>query len=146
MGQQSWPKQFITNSEAETEQLAETLSSHFGSGDVIALHGDLGAGKTCFVRGLAKGLGSADLVNSPTFTIINQYNGHVPIYHFDVYRLQDDVEIEDLDIDHYLFDKGICIIEWAEKAIHLLPKDYWEVTINIDFEDKRTILLKQSRQ
>ncbi len=134
---------YQTNSEKETEQLAERLSSYFAPGDVIALYGNLGAGKTSFVRGLVKGLGSMDLVNSPTFTIINHYAGPVPIYHFDVFRLNDELEIEDLDIDHYLYGDGICVIEWAEKAEALLPSQYWSITINIDFQDKRSIIIKQ---
>lgn len=133
---------YKTNSEAETEALGRQLSADFRAGDVIALTGDLGAGKTCLVRGVAKGLGSRDLVNSPTFTIINQYQGRLPIYHFDVYRLNNCVEMEDLDMDDYLFGQGLCVIEWAEKAEALLPDRHWSVTISIINHKQREIVVK----
>lgn len=136
---ETWPKTYTTTSEEATEQVAAEIAKWFQAGDVIALHGELGAGKTCLVRGLAKGLGSSDLVNSPTFTIINQYQGRLPIYHFDVYRMNDVVEIEDLDLDYYLYGQGVSIIEWAEKALPLLPPDHWSITIKIDFQNTRSI-------
>lgn len=143
MQTEKWPQQFKSFSEQETEDVAASISRYFSAGDVIALHGDLGAGKTCFVRGLVKGLGSDDLVNSPTFTLVNHYDATIPVYHFDVYRLSDAMEIEDLDLDEYLYNQGITVIEWAEKASALLPPDHWSITIAIEHEDERTIKIEK---
>lgn len=94
-----------------------------GRGSVVALIGDLGAGKTCFVQGMAAGLGVSPRipVNSPTYTLLNIYEGTMPLYHFDWYRLESDAALEGLGLDEYLDGDGMCVIEWADKFPHLLP-------------------------
>ena len=120
----------ISNSEKETFEIAKSFAKSLKSGDIIALSGDLGAGKTAFVKGVAFALGCNDIVSSPTFTLVNEYTGteHM-LYHFDVYRLSN-VTAENCDwIDEYLFSDGICIIEWADNLIDILPENY--ININI---------------
>ena len=121
---------YISNNEKETFEIAKNFAKSLKSGDIIALSGDLGAGKTAFVKGVAFALGCKDIVSSPTFTLVNEYTGteHM-LYHFDVYRLSN-VNTENCDwIDEYLFSDGICIIEWADNLIDILPEDY--ININI---------------
>lgn len=121
---------YISNSEKETFEIAKSFAKSLKSGDIIALSGDLGAGKTAFVKGVAFALGCNDIVSSPTFTLVNEYTGteHM-LYHFDVYRLSN-VTAENCDwIDEYLFSDGICIIEWADNLIDILPENY--ININI---------------
>ena len=112
----------ISHSPAETIALARTLATTLRRGDVLALSGDLGAGKTHFVKGLAAGLGAAASVTSPTFTLLHEYpGGHLPLYHFDFYRLDDADEALKIGLDEYLDGDGACVIEWAEKFPALLP-------------------------
>src|SRR5262249_6807040 len=108
--------QLITSSEAETVAVARELAASLGAGSVVLLYGDLGAGKTAFVRGLAEGLGvESDAVSSPTFTIVQEYRGgRLPLFHVDLYRLDDPREIDDLGLDEIAAD-GVLAIEWAEK-------------------------------
>jgi len=102
-------------------------------GDIYALHGDLGVGKTVFTKGLAKGLGIEEAVNSPTFTILQIYDtGRLPLYHFDVYRIEDPEEMEEVGFDDYIFGKGVSIIEWPEKIEEILPEHVVSVTIEKD--------------
>lgn len=120
----------ISHSEHETFLIAEAFSKSLKPGDVIALSGDLGAGKTAFVKGVAKGLGCRDIVSSPTFTLVNEYTGkeHM-LYHFDVYRLSN-ITAENCDwIDEYLFSDGICIIEWADNLMDILPENHIKINI-----------------
>lgn len=110
-----------TRSAEETEALGRLLGTLLGSGDVVALSGELGAGKTVLVRGLVAGAGATGRVASPTFTLIREYPGPVPVYHADLYRLESAAELEDIGLEE-LFDRpGIVVIEWAERAIDLLP-------------------------
>ena len=112
----------ISHSPAETIALARTLAATLRRGDVLALSGDLGAGKTHFVKGLATGLGTAASVTSPTFTLLHEYpGGRLPLYHFDFYRLDDADEALRIGLDEYLDGDGACVIEWAEKFPALLP-------------------------
>ena len=112
----------ISHSPAETIALARTLAATLRRGAVLALSGDLGAGKTHFVKGLAAGLGTAASVTSPTFTLLHEYpGGRLPLYHFDFYRLDDADEALRIGLDEYLDGDGICVIEWAEKFRALLP-------------------------
>lgn len=112
---------YTTRSEDETERLAERLAAALRPGDVVALHGDLGAGKTCFIRGLARGLGIDRHVHSPTYTLINEYPGRLPLAHMDLYRLAGGADTHALDLDDHLFGHGVCAIEWAERIPALLP-------------------------
>lgn len=106
---------FTTHSAAETEALGERLAARLTGGEVIAYTGDLGAGKTAFTRGLARGLGITDRVTSPTFTIVNEYEGgRLPLFHFDMYRLSSSDELYDIGWEDYLVRGGVCAVEWSE--------------------------------
>lgn len=106
---------FTTHSTAETEALGERLAARLTGGEVIAYTGDLGAGKTAFTRGLARGLGITDRVTSPTFTIVNEYEGgRLPLFHFDMYRLSSSDELYDIGWEDYLARGGVCAVEWSE--------------------------------
>lgn len=122
-------KNYITNSAGETRQVGTAFGSALAPGDVVALSGDLGAGKTVFVQGVAAALGCTDEVASPTFTLVNEYGGTPPLYHFDVYRLQKPEPAACDWMDDYLFGDGVCLIEWAENVSAILPERTWLVEI-----------------
>ncbi len=130
----------------ETLNLAEELALSFtGELYVVALEGDLGAGKTLFAKGLARGLGVEDwyYLNSPTFTLINEYRGRLPLFHFDLYRLGDENELFDLGFSDYLSGSGVLAIEWPEKILPLLPKEnLWRVHLELVGEGERRIGIK----
>jgi len=119
-----------TSSAAETGMLGEKLSALLGAGDLICLYGGLGAGKTCFAQGVARGLGVEGAVTSPTFTLINEYYGRLPFFHMDVYRLDSVMEMEDLGYEEYFYDGGVTLVEWAEKIEELLPEDRLDISID----------------
>ena len=109
--------EFITHSPAETEQVGAALAKLLQPGTVIAYRGDLGAGKTAFTRGLAKGLGCQDGVTSPTYTIVNEYlSGRLPLFHFDMYRLRSAEDLWDIGWEDYLERGGVCAVEWSENV------------------------------
>lgn len=119
-----------TNSAEETFQLGEKLGHLAIPGQIYTLNGDLGVGKTVFTQGVARGLGIKEPVNSPTFTIVQEYeDGRMPFYHFDVYRIGDLEEMEEIGYDDYFFGDGICLVEWAELIEELLPDSIVSVTI-----------------
>ncbi len=125
--------------EEATEQLGQHLAPLLSPGDVIALYGELGAGKTCLVHGLAKGLGVENgLVSSPSFSLINEYPGPISIFHMDCYRLAGEEEIRELGLEEYFDGPGISIIEWAER-IKVLPEDRWDIYLTILDHSKRKI-------
>lgn len=105
---------------AQTEQIGAQLAATLTPGAILALRGDLGAGKTAFVRGLAQGLGYDGRVTSPTFTIVNEYPARLPLFHFDLYRLGGEDELYDIGFDEYLTRGGVCAIEWSERAQELI--------------------------
>jgi len=117
------------NNVTETKEVAMKLAKYLRPGDVIALNGDLGAGKTSFTQGIAKGLGINQVVNSPTFTLIKEYEGKYPLYHMDVYRLED--QVEDIGFEDYFYDDGITVIEWASMIQDFLPVEYLNVHIHV---------------
>jgi len=130
----------ITRSPDETRKLAADLAKKLKPGSVLALHGELGSGKTCFVQGLAEALEVEDIVNSPTYTIINEYRGRLRINHVDLYRLKSEADVFGLGLEELLEGDGITAIEWPEKAASILPKN----TIHIHFEfvdDRRRRIL-----
>ena len=135
-----------THSPEETQTIGQNLGETLKTGDVVALIGDLGAGKTCLTQGIARGAGIAsnEVVNSPSYTLINEYEGEVPIYHIDLYRLQHHGEIVDLGLEEYLEGAGICIIEWADRMTNLLPANHLEITITWVDESTRTIELQRN--
>lgn len=119
----------ITHSPEETWELAQKLAPILSSGDVINLSGDLGAGKTVFTKGLAVGLGIDEPVTSPTFTLIKEYEGRLPLFHFDVYRLASPEEMEELGFDEYFYGDGVSVVEWGDKIEELLPDVRLDVKI-----------------
>ena len=121
--------EYLSHSEMETEALGQALASRLRPGDVIAYTGGLGAGKTAFTRGLAQGLGCTGRVSSPTFTIVNEYDGPIPLFHFDLYRLGGEDELFDIGWEDYLGRGGVCAVEWSERAAHALPEG--TVTVEI---------------
>ncbi|SHE69604.1 tRNA (adenosine(37)-N6)-threonylcarbamoyltransferase complex ATPase subunit type 1 TsaE [Caloramator proteoclasticus] len=114
---------FVTNNERETFELGYKIGAKLKKGDVISLNGDLGAGKTHLTKGIAAGLGVDDYITSPTFTIVNEYMGRLPFYHFDVYRIDDIYEMYEIGFDEYLYGDGVCVVEWGDMVEELLPKD-----------------------
>jgi tRNA threonylcarbamoyladenosine biosynthesis protein TsaE len=130
---------FETQSVEQTEALGEKLARELQGGDVVCLHGNLGAGKTAWVKGFARGLGARVEATSPTFTLINEYPGPCPVYHFDLYRLNRAEELEDLGYEEYFYASGISVVEWAEKAAQLMPNRHWDITFEITGEHDRQI-------
>ncbi len=115
---------YESNSADETFEIAKELGKQAKPGQIYCLSGELGVGKTVFSQGFAKGLGIREHVNSPTFTVLQSYDsGRMPLYHFDVYRLGDVAEMEDIGYDDYFFGEGVCLIEWAERIKEILPLD-----------------------
>ncbi|WP_291966061.1 tRNA (adenosine(37)-N6)-threonylcarbamoyltransferase complex ATPase subunit type 1 TsaE [Caloramator sp.] len=114
---------FVTNNERETFELGYKIGTKLKKGDVISLNGDLGAGKTHLTKGIAAGLGVDDYITSPTFTIVNEYMGRLPFYHFDVYRIDDIYEMYEIGFDEYLYGDGVCVVEWGDMVEELLPKN-----------------------
>ncbi len=113
--------EFITNSPVETEKVGERLGKVLNPGSVIAYTGDLGAGKTAFTRGLARGLGCNEIVTSPTYTIVNEYlSGRIPLFHFDMYRLASSDDLWDIGWEDYLDRGGVCAVEWSENVADAL--------------------------
>lgn len=129
-----------THSEAETEAVGEALAKDLAPGTVIAFTGDLGAGKTAFTRGLARGLGIRDRITSPTFTIVNEYEGgRLPLFHFDMYRLESSDELFDIGWEDYLHRGGVCAVEWSEKVSDALT-DALRVDIRRGAEENDRII------
>lgn len=129
-----------THSPAETRQLGEKLAAHLQAGDVLLLYGDLGAGKSEFTRGLARGLGIAGPIASPSFTIMNLYDdGSLPLYHFDWYRLEGSEELYEMGMDEYLGGDGIAVVEWPVRCPDAIPADHLAITISALDDDTREI-------
>lgn len=120
----------LSQSESETIQLGMELAQRLIPGTVIALYGNLGAGKTCLTRGICRGLGVTDIVSSPTFTLINEYQASIPVYHFDFYRIHSEKDLFTLGLEEYFEGDGICIIEWAERAQSFLPAQRIEIHLS----------------
>ena len=134
---------YITNSPEETEELGRKLGACLAPGAVIAFTGDLGAGKTAFTRGLARGLGIPERVTSPTFTIVNEYEGgRLPLFHFDMYRLGSSEELFDIGWEDYLARGGVCAVEWSENVSDALEADAIRVDIRRgETDQQRTVSL-----
>ena len=134
--------QYTTNSPVETEAIGAALGKILEPGTVIAYRGDLGAGKTAFTRGLAKGLGCKELVTSPTYTIVNEYlGGRLPLFHFDMYRLRSSDDLFDIGWEDYLDRGGICAVEWSENVADAM-EDAITITIEKLGEDSRRITIE----
>ncbi len=127
---------FITNSPEETFLLGKKLGKYLKPQDVVALIGELSAGKTCFIKGIADSLNIKNPVTSPTFTIVNEYKGDFKLNHFDVYRIEKE-DLYNIGFDEYIFSNSISLIEWADKILPCLPSNYIEVKIDILTDVKR---------
>ena len=136
-----------SNSREETYHLAVEIGKKAKAGEVYCLNGDLGAGKTVFSQGMGRGLGVKETVNSPTFTIVQEYDtGRIPFYHFDVYRIGDIEEMEEVGYEDYFYGNGVCLIEWSELIEELLPKKRIQVVLEKDLEkgfDYRKITIQR---
>lgn len=137
---------YISNSVDETKKIAAEFAETLQGGDTLCMRGDLGAGKTAFVQGLAQGLGIDEPITSPTFTIVNEYIGNLPLYHFDVYRIADPEEMYEIGYEEYVYGDGISVIEWSELIEDILPEERYTVTILKDrseHDDYREIIIEK---
>lgn len=133
----------ISNSPGETEASGRRAAKEIHAGSVLALKGDLGSGKTLFVKGLVAGLGSGDHVTSPTFTILHEYRGgRLPVYHFDFFRVANRESIERLGIDDYLFGDGVSVIEWADRFPDFVPEQARWILFGIKSQTQRELILR----
>jgi tRNA threonylcarbamoyladenosine biosynthesis protein TsaE len=131
---------FISRSAEETQKAAGRLAKALPKASILCLKGDLGSGKTTFVKGLASGLGlSADKVNSPTFVVMNIYEGKLPVYHFDLYRLETPEAINAIGYEEFFYGEGISVIEWSERLGKLMPQDYLEISFEHKTENEREL-------
>ena len=133
--------EILSRAAEQTYQFGIALGKELQAGDLVALSGDLGAGKTCCVQGIASGLEVSDrgMVTSPTFTLIQEYQGRVPIYHFDVYRLSSEDDLYDLGYEEYFYGDGVTLIEWAERIPAFLPAEYAAIHLRIEPSQTRRI-------
>lgn len=138
----------ISSSPEETFFLGKSIGECLTKGDVLALIGELGSGKTCFTHGLARGIGVPDnlLITSPTFTLINEYRGRINLYHFDLYRLHGIEDMEDLGYEEYLFGEGITVIEWADKIEGALPEETLHISFKYLDENIREIVISGEKE
>ena len=132
----------VSESPEETQQVGMQLGKLSQPGDVFLLVGGLGAGKTCLTQGIAWGLGIEGYAASPSFVLINQYRGRLPLYHIDLYRLDSIEEVTELGLDDYLYGNGVCVVEWAEKAWAVLPNENLTVEMSFFSDTSRSITLK----
>jgi tRNA threonylcarbamoyladenosine biosynthesis protein TsaE len=134
---------FISNSPAETKAIGRQLAEHIDIGSVLALKGELGSGKTLFVKGLVAGLHSNMDVTSPTFTILHEYRGgRLPVYHFDFFRVEDRQSVARLGLDDYFFGDGVSVIEWADRFPEFIPEQARWILVEIKSETQRAITLQ----
>ena len=138
-------QEFISNSEKQTEEFAENFAKNLARGSVVAFEGGLGAGKTAFVRGMARGLNLNCDVSSPTFAIVNEYDGEIPLFHFDMYRIETLGELYSIGFFEYLERGGICALEWSENVYSALPDDSIFVKIEPISENARKITVWEGK-
>ncbi|MEA2087730.1 MAG: tRNA (adenosine(37)-N6)-threonylcarbamoyltransferase complex ATPase subunit type 1 TsaE [Candidatus Caldatribacteriota bacterium] len=134
----------ITKSPEETKKIGKEVGKLAKPGDLLAFYGELGAGKTCFIQGISQGLEVKDYVTSPSFTIVNEYQGKIPIYHFDLFRLTNAEDILELGYEEYFYGEGLTVIEWAEKIELFLPKEHLKVDIKFkDYYQRKISFIPQ---
>ncbi|MBD3274145.1 MAG: tRNA (adenosine(37)-N6)-threonylcarbamoyltransferase complex ATPase subunit type 1 TsaE [Candidatus Marinimicrobia bacterium] len=129
---------FRTNSPGETQQIASKLAQFIKPGDILAFYGDLASGKTTFIQGFGQQLNAREPINSPTFTLINEYNGDIPIYHFDCYRLTGPDELFDIGYEEYFYGDGVTVVEWAEKIEDVIPEDAFQLHFTHLFHEEES--------
>lgn len=125
---------YETFCESETKEIGRLLGQKAKAGEIYCLKGDLGVGKTIFTKGFAQAMGIKEHITSPTFTIVNEYKGNLPLYHFDVYRIGSLEEMEDTGYEDYFFGQGVCLVEWAEQIKELLPENVIWISIEKDYQ------------
>lgn len=134
---------FISQSDEETQSFGQRLAKELKAGDVVLLVGDLGTGKTTFVKGVARGLRmKADEVSSPTFVLMNIYDGRLPLFHFDLYRLEPGDELNRLGFEEFLYGEGVALIEWADRMGAWTPPEYLRLELKHDKDDRRRVCVK----
>jgi tRNA threonylcarbamoyladenosine biosynthesis protein TsaE len=133
---------FITHSPEQTQKVGISIGKLAEPGDLLLLIGDLGTGKTCLTQGIAYGLDIQEYTLSPSFVIMRELHGRLPLYHMDFYRLENIAEISDLGLDDYLFGKGVCVIEWANRGLTVLPKDHLLIGIDYLAENERSFVIE----
>lgn len=131
----------ISQSPDHTRHLGARLGELLRGGELVLLEGDLGAGKTAFTQGIAEGLQVRQVVSSPTFTLLKEYEGRLPLYHFDLYRLDDPLEILDLGFDEYFSGSGVCVVEWADRAEEVWPAEHLRIGFTMVSETQRRLLM-----
>jgi tRNA threonylcarbamoyladenosine biosynthesis protein TsaE len=134
--------ELISHKPSETHRFGTSIGKLAMPGDILLLVGKLGTGKTCLTQGIARGLGIEEYIPSPSFVLIRQFYGRLPLYHIDLYRLDLPQEIADLGLDDYLYGKGICVIEWAEKGLSLMPPEYMLIKIDYLGDTERSLKLE----
>lgn len=135
----------VSHSVAQTQRLGARLGALLSPGDLILLHGDLGSGKTTFTQGLAQGLGITDKVNSPTFILVREYEGRLPLYHMDFYRLDKPAEALEIGLESYMDVGGVCVVEWPEHA-QGLPTDHLDIRLRFVSDTKRSLRFEPTSQ
>lgn len=137
---------WLSHDEKETKALGTMLAGKVRKGDVVSLRGSLGAGKTVFAKGFAEALGISEAIVSPTFTLVQDYEGSMKLYHLDLYRLSGEDEFESMGGEDYLYSDGVTLIEWSEKIDDMLPEGTWYVDITIGDDLTRTVTIEGGRQ
>ncbi|MFQ5987861.1 MAG: tRNA (adenosine(37)-N6)-threonylcarbamoyltransferase complex ATPase subunit type 1 TsaE [Dehalococcoidia bacterium] len=135
---------YVSESPEQTQQLGLRLGRLAKLGDLFLLVGGLGTGKTCLTQGIAWGLGIEGYATSPSFVVINHYQGRLPFYHIDLYRLDRIEEVIELGLEDYLYGRGVCVVEWAEKGLEVLPQEHLLVEMSFLFDTGRSITFKPS--
>lgn len=136
--------EIVSRTLEDTAQIAAMLAKKVNPGCVVALVGQMGAGKTAFSKAFAKALGINQTVNSPTFNILNTYDdGRIPMYHFDAYRIEESEEMYEIGFEEYIYGNGVCVIEWADVIKDILPRNYILVKIDVFGENKRIITIEE---
>lgn len=131
----------ISNSAGDTQTIGKIIGKYLRSGDVVALIGELGSGKTCITRGIARGVGVSEKyrITSPTFTLLNEYPGRITLYHLDIYRLSGSPDLEEMGYEEYFYSNGVIVIEWAEKIKEILPEGCFNIYLKYLDKNKREL-------
>jgi len=130
---------FVTQSPDETVALGMRIARSLSAGDVVGFFGELGAGKTTLIKGIAVGLGVAEVVKSPSFVLITQYRGRLPVYHIDLYRLERPSDFMELELEEYFYSDGVCLVEWAERIAGFLPGSATKIALEVKSATERKI-------